>query len=328
MAKNEFKPFAIGEYANVLTQEEYEALPAVGAGYTAGIAKSEQLNKTWRQASVMASVLGDFIAEQSGDDVLDDGKLDELKASLEIALFNYSSEKLDLRYVKKSGDTMQGGLHINSGLEVDQDALIVGEAKVGSLNSISDTTIGRALYVNGQDFIMKRGLQDPINNERQTNGIRLMGAGDLFVDLYQHEHIGMHHFFGVHVSNGGADGWFEFRNDGSVRANGGFFEGEQRVYSSNNKPDELHVDGDSWWSRDSSGKITQGGIVNRSANSNPVSFPISFPNKLLGIKLTLRRVSESGGSTDNIIAQGENNSGFFVWMNANELSAYWEATGY
>ncbi|MDR8492638.1 hypothetical protein OSC18_24420 [Serratia nevei] len=86
MAKNEFKPFAIGEYANVLSQSEYEALPAVGAGFTAGVAKSEELNKVWRQSSVMSSVLGDFIAINSGDDVLDDGDTNRILQSLIKAL--------------------------------------------------------------------------------------------------------------------------------------------------------------------------------------------------------------------------------------------------
>ncbi len=86
MSKNDFKPFAIGEYANVLSQNEYEALPAVGAGFTSGIAKSEELNKVWRQSSVMASVLGEFIANNSGDDVLDDGNTSRLLISLTRAL--------------------------------------------------------------------------------------------------------------------------------------------------------------------------------------------------------------------------------------------------
>lgn len=105
------------------------------------------------------------------------------------------------------------------------------------------------------------------------------------------------------------------------------YEAGQRVYSPNYRPNELHVDGPNWWSRDSSGKITQGGIVNRSDNSNQVSFSLPFPNAVLSIQLTLRQVSESG-SERNIIAQGANNNGFYCWMNDNELSAYWLAVGY
>uniref|UniRef100_UPI0024A6EC58 tail fiber domain-containing protein n=1 Tax=Serratia marcescens TaxID=615 RepID=UPI0024A6EC58 len=34
--------------------------------------------------------------------------------------------------------------------------------------------------------------------------------------------IGQHHFMGVHVGNGGANGWYEFRHDGNAFANGGW----------------------------------------------------------------------------------------------------------
>lgn len=122
---------------------------------------------------------------------------------------------------------------------------------------------------------------------------------------------------------------FGINADGNFYTSNGvpIFESGQRVYSPNNRPEELHVDGANWWSRDSSGKITQGGIVNRSDNSNAVSFSLPFPNAVLSIQLTLRQVSESG-SERNIIAQGATNSGFWCWMNENEISAYWMAVGY
>lgn len=112
----------------------------------------------------------------------------------------YSRLESDFRFILRTGDKIDY-LDINKGL-------VVG----------LDTTVGRTLYVNGIDFIMKSGLQDPVNNERQTNGMRIRGGGDLFVDLYQRERVGQHHFFGIHVANGGADGWYEFRNDGSFNA--------------------------------------------------------------------------------------------------------------
>ncbi|EEE0680248.1 tail fiber protein [Salmonella enterica subsp. enterica serovar Cotham] len=102
MPKNEFKAFAVGENANVLTQTEYENLPAVTSGFQAGIAESVQLNKVWRQASVIAAILGQFTADKSGDDVVDDGKLDVLMNSFVKALFNNSTEQLDPRYLKKN----------------------------------------------------------------------------------------------------------------------------------------------------------------------------------------------------------------------------------
>ncbi|WP_435945875.1 hypothetical protein [Dryocola sp. BD586] len=49
MPVNDFKAFATGELANVLSQPEYEDLEALGTGFQSGIARSEELNKVWRQ---------------------------------------------------------------------------------------------------------------------------------------------------------------------------------------------------------------------------------------------------------------------------------------
>ncbi|ENS2547808.1 phage tail protein, partial [Escherichia coli] len=45
MAKNDFKAFATDRNANVISQEEWEALPALLSGFTAGKASSAQVNK-------------------------------------------------------------------------------------------------------------------------------------------------------------------------------------------------------------------------------------------------------------------------------------------
>ncbi|CNK98050.1 putative bacteriophage tail fiber protein [Yersinia enterocolitica] len=99
MPKNEFKAFAIGKNANVLTQAEFDELSAVINGFQSGIARSEQLNKVWRQSSVISHVVAEFMAENSGDDILDDGNLDKLKVSLVSALFNNAKAQLDERYL-------------------------------------------------------------------------------------------------------------------------------------------------------------------------------------------------------------------------------------
>lgn len=86
MAENDFKPFAVGAGANVLTQEEWEALVALSTGFTAGIARSGEINKALRQATVMASVLAQYIADTSGSDVLDDGDVGTLVVKMKSAL--------------------------------------------------------------------------------------------------------------------------------------------------------------------------------------------------------------------------------------------------
>ncbi|HDT2074787.1 phage tail protein [Enterobacter sp. CPE_E1241] len=73
MAKNDFKPFATGAGANVMSQADWEALPALLSGFTAGKASSEQVNKAIRQAAFIAAALAQYTANKSGLDVLDDG---------------------------------------------------------------------------------------------------------------------------------------------------------------------------------------------------------------------------------------------------------------
>lgn len=75
MTKNDFKAFATDRNANVMSQEEWEALPALLSGFTAGKASSAQINKVIRQASFIAAALAQYTANKSGLDVLDDGDL-------------------------------------------------------------------------------------------------------------------------------------------------------------------------------------------------------------------------------------------------------------
>ncbi|BEM86842.1 hypothetical protein SME46J_13120 [Serratia marcescens] len=86
MAKNEFLPFGTAANANVLPNADYQALPARSAGFSSGVAKSEELNTVWRQGSTMAAVLGQFIADKTGQDVLDDGDVTKLTDGLDDAL--------------------------------------------------------------------------------------------------------------------------------------------------------------------------------------------------------------------------------------------------
>ncbi|HID9279641.1 gp53-like domain-containing protein [Serratia sp. IR-2025] len=82
MPKNEFLPFGTAANANVLPNADYQALPARSSGFNSGVAKSEQLNTVWRQASVIASVVAQFIVDNTGKDVLDDGDLAGLQVNL------------------------------------------------------------------------------------------------------------------------------------------------------------------------------------------------------------------------------------------------------
>lgn len=75
MATNNFKAFALDPNANVTSQADWEALPALLSGFTAGKASSAQVNKAIRQASFIAAALAQYTANKSGQDVLDNGDL-------------------------------------------------------------------------------------------------------------------------------------------------------------------------------------------------------------------------------------------------------------
>ena len=74
MATNDFVPFAASGGANVETQAAYIADSTILAnGFSSGIASSLKLNKVWRQSSIISAIVGQFIADMSGANSIDDG---------------------------------------------------------------------------------------------------------------------------------------------------------------------------------------------------------------------------------------------------------------
>lgn len=87
MPTNDFLAFAAEAGANVLSQAEYLALNTLRAnGFVSGTAKSAELNKVWRQSSMMARVLAQFISDTTAADVLDNGDDSALVSALLSAL--------------------------------------------------------------------------------------------------------------------------------------------------------------------------------------------------------------------------------------------------
>ncbi len=84
--KNDFKAFSINNNANVVSQERYEESQSLKTGFPPDNITTHLLNKVLRQSSTIASVVSDFIATYSGNDVLDDGDIVKLTAQLNGAL--------------------------------------------------------------------------------------------------------------------------------------------------------------------------------------------------------------------------------------------------
>lgn len=94
MAENNFKAWATGSGANVTSQEDFENLSALTTGFVSGKASSAQINKVLRQASTIAAVVAQFIADNTDEDVLDNGDTAALLSNLEAALGSAGSGRL------------------------------------------------------------------------------------------------------------------------------------------------------------------------------------------------------------------------------------------
>ncbi len=92
---NDFEVLAGAAGANVLTQAQYLALTTLLAdGFQSGILASNQLNKVLRQSTIMAAMIGQLIADATGQNAADDGTVTTLEANLARAM---------------RGDVWQGG---------------------------------------------------------------------------------------------------------------------------------------------------------------------------------------------------------------------------
>lgn len=92
MATNDFLTFSAAGGANVVTQSAWVALSTLRAqGFQSGVATSSQLNKVWRQSSIIAAVVAQYVADIAGQDVLDDGTTATILANLKAAIRAQSS---------------------------------------------------------------------------------------------------------------------------------------------------------------------------------------------------------------------------------------------
>ncbi|MEJ2896215.1 tail fiber protein [Bordetella avium] len=85
MAINQLLQFATAD-TNVLTQDEYSADPQRISGNIPGVARSKLVNKAARQSAFVAAMIGQYISEKSGKDVMDNGDIDALKINFIAAL--------------------------------------------------------------------------------------------------------------------------------------------------------------------------------------------------------------------------------------------------
>ncbi|CRL45795.1 Phage tail fibre repeat protein [Sodalis glossinidius str. 'morsitans'] len=166
MAKNEFLPFATADGANVLSAEDYQTLRSRSNGFSAGVARSQELNTVWRQASVIAHVVAQFIADTNNSDVADDGDLDKLQAGLIQALSKNVNNTVPAASLKTAGITQ-----LSSATNSDSETLA---AMPKAVKAIVDNLSGGRL-LNIQSFT-ESGIYTPTPGTRKIR-VKCWGAG-------------------------------------------------------------------------------------------------------------------------------------------------------
>ncbi|HGM6673889.1 hypothetical protein C3458_05800 [Serratia marcescens] len=137
----------------------------------------------------------------------------------------YNAPYIHTRFVTSGvSSSMMMGARIIPGKE--DTGLLAYSDLAGRWNEIqvkanSELSAGQLTKRNGNGWIVAAGNIDVSGKaERITNGVRLQGNGDLSADIYHIEHISQYHAMAFHVANGGAQGWYEFRNNGHAYTNG------------------------------------------------------------------------------------------------------------
>ncbi|MGT4759845.1 gp53-like domain-containing protein [Escherichia coli] len=157
MAKNDFKAFATDRNANVISQEEWEALPALISGFTAGKASSAQVNKVIRQASFIAAALAQFVSDKTQRDVLDNGDLPGFVELLGSGFaVEYLSRKNPFGDIKSDG-TVQTALE-NLGLgEAAKRNVGTGANQIPDMGSFTLSVSGTGYQKLPSGFILQWG---------------------------------------------------------------------------------------------------------------------------------------------------------------------------
>uniref|UniRef100_UPI002FCB1481 phage tail protein n=1 Tax=Photorhabdus sp. S14-60 TaxID=2029689 RepID=UPI002FCB1481 len=97
-----------------MSQERYEADKSLQEGFPPDNISTHVLNKTLRQSSTIASVVANFIATQSGDDVLDDGDIDKLTTQLNRALKQIATDGKVPNSRKINGKALTEDINLNA----------------------------------------------------------------------------------------------------------------------------------------------------------------------------------------------------------------------
>lgn len=168
MATNDFLTWAGDPAADVMTQADYAdaVFTARLIGYSTGTALSNQLNKTWRNASLITAMIGQFSVDQTGRDMLDDGTsagMTALQNTFTLAVQNAAIAAIGTGYLPLTGGILTGGLVIQAAAGLD----IVAPA--GSPSSIAlDAAAGQYTQIYARTNGILRWALSEADNTPET----------------------------------------------------------------------------------------------------------------------------------------------------------------
>ncbi|MCT8353166.1 phage tail protein [Photorhabdus kayaii] len=169
--KNDFKAFSISNNANVVSQEGYEESRSLKTGFPPENITTHLLNKVLRQSSTITSVVADFIATYSGNDILDDGDVAKLIVQLNRAL----EQKIAIK-VPDASLTQKGVTQLTDKIG-NSNTLAVTQKLVSDVNDNANNRLAK--NQNGADipdknaFVKNLGLSETVElakNAVSTNG--------------------------------------------------------------------------------------------------------------------------------------------------------------
>lgn len=298
MAKNDFLPFATADGANVLSAEDYQTLRSRSNGFSAGVARSQELNTVWRQASVIAHVVAQFIADTNNSDVADDGDLDKLQAGLIQALSKNVNNTVPAASLKTAGITQ-----LSSATDSESETMAATPKAVKAAMDLAASSAVKS--VNGKKGEVKLTAAD-------VGALSLQGGtvnGSLKVER------------GINTS-GNVEAW-------DLKANGGVYDQGQRVYSSKNPPTSANLSQNGWYKDNTTGFIYQWGYIG--STNVTQNFPIAFPRSCFNFIVS--NSNAQGKFIDTAFGYPVNNSSFYVATkdvegHISNYPAYWSAIGF
>lgn len=270
MAINNFKPFALDPNANVTSQADWEALPALLSGFTAGKASSAQVNKAIRQASFIAAALAQYTANKSRLDVLDDGDLNGFISKMGTA-FGKDFQALDATLTALAGlATGANKLPYFTGTDT---------ASQTDLTSVGRDIIGKSTIA---DILTYLGLPELLDTKFDKTGGTIKAISDAINIQTEWSQSGYFQISGedgrtIHqLGKISSDNSLTLRNvaEGgtlTVSGDGARFNGSLLGFING-----ALNSGNGWWRDSSTGLLIQWGYTPAGSDTRQVIFPIPF----------------------------------------------------